>query len=98
MSVTRKIKIFSLEQKLKVCRLMQIGELFRKIAESCGVEADGDDMVSQIKSINLKDAAIYAWNSILVSTLRASWNKLLGCNGECVNQSTDCDDDFTTLQ
>ncbi|KRX71828.1 hypothetical protein T02_1132 [Trichinella nativa] len=57
-------------------------------------------MVSQIRSINLKDCCYitaHAWDSISGSTLRASWNKLLGCNEECVNQSTDCDDDFTTL-
>ncbi|KRZ77282.1 hypothetical protein T10_265 [Trichinella papuae] len=37
MSTTRKRKVLSLEQKLEVCRLVESGESFRKIAESFGV-------------------------------------------------------------
>ncbi|KRX33839.1 Jerky -like protein-like [Trichinella murrelli] len=37
MSTTRKRKVLSLEQKLEVCRLVENGESYRKIAESCGV-------------------------------------------------------------
>ncbi|KRX35568.1 hypothetical protein T03_4820 [Trichinella britovi] len=46
-------------------------------------------MVSQIRSINLKDCCYitaHAWDSISGSTLRASWNKLLGCNEECLSR------------
>ncbi|KRY27146.1 tigger transposable element-derived protein 2 [Trichinella spiralis] len=37
MSTTRKRKVLSSEQKLEVCRLVENGESFRKIAESFGV-------------------------------------------------------------
>ncbi|XP_003381063.1 conserved hypothetical protein [Trichinella spiralis] len=46
-------------------------------------------MVLQIKSINLKDCCYitaHAWDSISGSTLRASWNKLLGYNEECLSR------------
>ncbi|KRZ79576.1 hypothetical protein T10_13650, partial [Trichinella papuae] len=29
--------------------------------------------------------------------LRVSWNKILGYNKKCVNQSTDCDDDWISV-
>ncbi|KRX13254.1 hypothetical protein T07_5104 [Trichinella nelsoni] len=32
-----------------------------------------------------------AWDSISGSTLHVSWNKILGYNAKCVNQSVDCD-------
>ncbi|KRX96364.1 hypothetical protein T4C_12416 [Trichinella pseudospiralis] len=52
---------------------------------------DADDLVSHLRRINLKDCCYVsaeAWNLISGYT----WNKLLGCNEECVIQSTDYDD------
>ncbi|KRZ80603.1 hypothetical protein T10_12453 [Trichinella papuae] len=63
-------------------------------------DADGDDLVSQLRNVNLKDCCYMiaqAWNSISGSTLRILWNKLLGYNEECVIQSIDCDDDSTAV-
>ncbi|KRY48390.1 Jerky protein [Trichinella britovi] len=67
MSTTRKRKVLSLEQKLEVCRLVENGESFRKIAESCGV---GLSTVSDIYRsrrqlhdfVSLMDAStVYLW-------------------------------------
>ncbi|KRY52846.1 Tigger transposable element-derived protein 2 [Trichinella britovi] len=72
-------------------------QLLRKIVLS---EADGGDLVSQLKSISLKDCCYMiaqAWDSISGHTLGASWKKLLGYNEECVNQSTECDEDFANV-
>ncbi|KRZ02275.1 Jerky -like protein-like, partial [Trichinella zimbabwensis] len=72
-------------------------QLLRKIVLS---EADGGDLVSQLKSISLKDCCYMiaqAWDSISGHTLRVSWNRLLGYKEECVNQSIDCDEDFATV-
>ncbi|KRZ88822.1 Jerky protein [Trichinella sp. T8] len=38
MSVSREGKILSLEQKIEMCKLVERGESFRKIAESLGVD------------------------------------------------------------
>ncbi|KRY75138.1 hypothetical protein T4A_3347 [Trichinella pseudospiralis] len=57
---------------------------------------DADDLVSHLRRINLKDCCYVsaeAWNLISGYT----WNKLLGCNEECVIQSTDYDDNCTTV-
>ncbi|KRZ56661.1 hypothetical protein T02_1124 [Trichinella nativa] len=37
---------------------------------------------------------VQARNSISGSTLRVSWNELLGYNENCVSQSLDCDDEL----
>ncbi|KRY71906.1 hypothetical protein T4A_13088, partial [Trichinella pseudospiralis] len=55
MSTTRKRKALSLEQKLEVYRLMDSGELFRKIAETTDV-----DLRSVVPSLKLRMTAINA--------------------------------------
>ncbi|KRX23784.1 Jerky -like protein-like [Trichinella nelsoni] len=63
-------------------------------------QADGGDLVSQLKSISLKDCCCMiaqAWDSISGHTLGVSWKKLLGYNEECVNQSIECDEDFANV-
>ncbi|KRY12213.1 Jerky -like protein-like [Trichinella patagoniensis] len=137
MSTTRKRKVLSLEQKLEVCRLVEKGESFRKIAESFGVlflppnasslvqpmdqtviqclkkryrkqllrkivlsEADGGDLVSQLKSISLKNCCYMiaqAWDSFSGHTLGASWKKFLGYNEECDEGEQWLADDDTPL-
>ncbi|KRZ52268.1 Jerky -like protein-like [Trichinella nativa] len=72
-------------------------QLLRKIVLS---EADGGDLVSQLKSISLKDCCYMiaqAWDSISGHTLGVSWKKLLCYNEECVNQSIECDEDFANV-
>ncbi|KRZ85684.1 hypothetical protein T08_15156 [Trichinella sp. T8] len=51
-------------------------------------------------NLNLKNSCYmiaHACDSILGSTLPASWNKLFGYNEKCVNQSIDCDYECTTV-
>ncbi|KRY20747.1 hypothetical protein T12_15451 [Trichinella patagoniensis] len=69
-------------------------ELLRRVVL---LNADRDDLASQLRNINLKDCCymiVQARNSISGSTLRVSWNELLGYNENCVKQSLDCDDEL----
>ncbi|KRY37250.1 hypothetical protein T01_11340, partial [Trichinella spiralis] len=69
----------------KVLKKRYKKELLRKTVLS---EADADYRVSQLKNINLEDCCYMiapALNSILGSTFRVSWKKILGYNEECLS-------------
>ncbi|KRZ67851.1 hypothetical protein T10_7449 [Trichinella papuae] len=65
--------IFSLKKRYKK-------ELLRRIVL---LDADGDDLVSLLRNVNLKDCCYII---VQASTLRVSWNKILGYNVECLSR------------
>ncbi|KRZ15219.1 hypothetical protein T11_6791 [Trichinella zimbabwensis] len=102
-----KRKVLNLEQKLskKSKSLESCYAFSTEYIVTCS--ANGSQTVIQslkkryrkqlLRRIVLSEADGVDLNWISRSTLRASWNKLLGYNKKCVNQSIDCDDDCTTV-